>query len=302
MIFPYTLRLLCLSLASFFLVNLAAGLLVRILAPAAIRSAGRMRSRTGARVLFALRLAPAGLAIYAVAGLCVPSYLAMEPESLAEPVGWICLAAAALGLAACGTAVARSVGAALRSRRYLAANGPVRFALAGIVRPRLVASREVVSALPPRELAIALRHERAHWKSRDNLKRLVMLLVPDPLPFCRTLQPLERAWARLAEWAADDAAVAGDQANSVALASALVRVARLGSAQAFPELLMSLTSTSEELSARVDRLLLPGTSALHGASAAWVAGVLPLLAALLVFPLRPPALSLIHRLLERLIL
>src|ERR1700691_2727347 len=57
------------------------------------------------------------------------------------------------------------------------------FALAGIVHPRLVISREVLQGLSAEELTAALRHERAHAASRDNLKRLLLLLAPDGFPF-----------------------------------------------------------------------------------------------------------------------
>ena len=57
MMFPYMWRLLCLSLACFFLVHLAVGLLIHLVAPAAIRTAERMRPHRAAGVMLALRLA-----------------------------------------------------------------------------------------------------------------------------------------------------------------------------------------------------------------------------------------------------
>ena len=77
-------------------------------------------------------------------------------------------------------------------------------ALGGIVRPRLVISRGVVGALSAEQLAAALRHERAHWASHDNLKRLCILLTPGILPFAGSSQTLERGWRKFTEWAADD--------------------------------------------------------------------------------------------------
>jgi len=55
--------------------------------------------------------------------------------------------------------------------------------LAGVLRPRLVISRGVVAALSAEQLSAAIRHERAHGISRDNLKRLLVLLAPGILPF-----------------------------------------------------------------------------------------------------------------------
>ena len=91
---PYFARLLCLSLASFFLANLVLTAMVWAVARRAVALASGMRPREGARLLFALRLAPAALSSAMVVGLCVPSYFWLEPETSAESLGWGCLAAA----------------------------------------------------------------------------------------------------------------------------------------------------------------------------------------------------------------
>jgi hypothetical protein len=70
--------------------------------------------------------------------------------------------------------------------------------------------------------------------SRDNWKRLLIAMAPDLVPFAVRRRGLERSWARYAERAADDRAVAGSAHRSVALAAALVRVARLGAAAPAP--------------------------------------------------------------------
>jgi beta-lactamase regulating signal transducer with metallopeptidase domain len=127
--------------------------------------------------------------------------------------------------------------------------------LGGVLRSRLVISRKVVFALSADQLAAVLRHERAHSRSRDNFKRLLVLLAPGVFPFFRGFSRLEQAWARVAEWAADDFAVAGDSHRSLTLAAALVRVARLGAVPVPPVLATSLMANGMDLSARVDRLL-----------------------------------------------
>src|SRR5580658_1599318 len=99
MILPYATRLVCLCLASFFLVHAALALMARLLAPSALRFAERRPARSAARLLLALRLFPAAAALAAVAGLCVPSYLWFEKKHGVEFVGFVCLAAAALGAA-----------------------------------------------------------------------------------------------------------------------------------------------------------------------------------------------------------
>jgi Zn-dependent protease with chaperone function len=166
--------------------------------------------------------------------------------------------------------------------------------LAGVFRPRLVVSRGVREALTPEQLAVALRHERAHGAAHDNLKRLLILLTPDPIPFVGWLSTLERAWSRLAEWSADDCAVGSSRKRSLALASALVRVARMGTPQGHA-MATHLLGDPSELAARVERLL-GAPAAPAGRMRVW-----PMIA-LTVFgtavALQPPALALVHEALE----
>jgi len=325
MILPYLARLACLCLAALFLFHAAAGLLVSALVPWAIRLAGRAAPGAAARFLLVLRLFPASFALLLVAGLCAPSYLWLEPEAVAEPTGLACLAAALMGLAVCGLAAARATRALVRTLRYIRqcrklsreirlrgepeaawlidAAAPVAM-LAGIARPRLVISASVVAALPAEQLGAVVRHERAHRRSRDNLKRLLLLLAPDLLPFVRGFRNLERAWARMAEWAADDWAAGGDARRSLALAAALVRVARLGSHPPTPVLATALLADGADLPARVDRLLRPVRPVLRSGRREPVlratAGLL-LAGALAAVLANPAALHSAHEFLELLI-
>ncbi|HEY6392550.1 MAG TPA: M56 family metallopeptidase [Bryobacteraceae bacterium] len=267
----YILRLVCLSLASFFLIHLAAGLLVSLVSPAAVRFSLRIGAGGAARFLLILRLFPAGAALLLVTGLCVPSYLWLEPAGATEDIGLWCLGAAVLAVAVWGISVARAGRAVVGSFRYIRhcqevgrqAGGaiwvvesaaPV-LGLAGIIRPRLVMSQGLVSALSEDQLAVVVRHERAHGVSRDNLKRLLILLAPDVFPFVRGFGALERGWAKFTEWSADDRAVAGNSRRSLSLAAALVRVARMSPAPEGSPLVASLLADGRDLSARVDRLL-----------------------------------------------
>lgn len=275
MILPYTLRLLCLCFASFFLIHAALALAVCTTAPGAMRIGESMRPRSGARFLLALRLLPVTLAALAVAGLCVPSYLWLETNEATERVGLACCAMALLGMLMCAKSLARAVRAAAlsvqQSKRckcegrtecdgdslpltVMNSNTPV-LALAGLTRPRVIVSRRVLQTLSGEELDAALAHERAHRKSGDNLKRLVLFLAPEIFPFSRTFARLDRCWARLIEWAADDEATAGDSERSVSLAAALVHMARMGAAPAVSPLASSFLGNDRDLSTRVDRLL-----------------------------------------------
>jgi len=129
-------------------------------------------------------------------------------------------------------------------------------ALVGLFRPRLIISDALLRSLSLEELQVALLHENAHRDSRDNLKRLVLLLAPAPIPFFRVFSALEQSWAKLSEWAADDEAVRGDSQRALSLATALLRVARMmGAAPCLSFLHTSLCAGDHDLSARVDRLL-----------------------------------------------
>jgi beta-lactamase regulating signal transducer with metallopeptidase domain len=227
-----------------------------------------MDARRAARVLLTLRLLPAAFSTLIVVALCVPSYLRFEPRMAEEEVGIACGAAAIFGVAICAAALYRTLRALIRSSLYVRQCGgresniegekvwivpqSTGIALAGIMHPRLLISERAIAELSGDQLAVALRHERAHRISRDNLKRLLILLAPAIFP---ALRALELAWIQCSEWAADDRAAEGDPDRSVALAAALVRVARLQSGIATPALVTSLVEADEDLSLRVERLL-----------------------------------------------
>lgn len=323
MSFSYSLRLLCLSFASFFVLNVVLTALVRAVSSFAVTLSASLAPRTAARFLFALRVLPAGLATLFVFGLCVPSYLWFEPSVTSERISAVCAVFGILAGAACLIAVARSVRVLLASIRFngrcalkgtkvwvpgartpllvIDSRKPV-LAMSGLLRSHLLISRNVLSALSSSELDAALRHEESHLASRDNLKRLLFLLAPDVLPFRSVLHALEQKWYRMIEWAADDQAAEGDSVRAASLAAALVRIARLGSAPALPALSTSLLACEHDLSARVDRLLhCSPAQARRSAFRSWLLGGSALLAAALLSAtvLAPFLLSSVHNLLER---
>ena len=278
MILQYVLRLLCLCFASFFVLNATLGLLVRVSSRSVIRVAESKTSVAAARFLLALRMFPFALAAVFVLALCVPSYLWLEPTAIAERVGPVCVILGLLGALTWTLSLVRgahSIFVSVRHDRLSARAGleisipgnssklivvenesPV-LAVSGLLRPRLLISRSVLDALSAEELGAALSHEHAHHASRDNAKRLLLLLAPDVFPFVRPFRTLESAWAKFTEWAADDHAAAGDSRRALSLAAALVNVARLGSSSRLPFLSTSLVACDRDLSARVDRLLHP---------------------------------------------
>lgn len=304
----YFTRLVCLSFACFFLVNLAASVVVRLIAARAVAKAGTLGADSAARLLLGLRLAPGLAAAFAVVALCIPSYLWLEPSGVTEDFGIACSVAAALGLAVSARSVWRAARALVRSRNLTApgkdeiciVDAPGSFmATTGLLRPRILVSRAAAEALSPDQFDAAVRHERAHWTSRDNLKRLLQLAAPDPLPYVRgAANRLDREWAKYAEFAADDRATSGDAERCVSLAEALVTLARAGSAPELP-LATSLIADSRDLAARVDRLL-SGVAPREPARRPWkTAGMIGAAVLCCAMLANPASLARVHELLER---
>lgn len=324
----YLFRLVCLSLASFFLVNGIAGAAIAAFSSAAIRIAQTMRPRSAAHFLFILRMLPSVLGLGVVLGLCVPSYLWLEPQIASERVGFVCLLLAALAGIACSRSVVQTVRAIRTSARLsnewrdlgneasptkeesdavvcenamvVQKNEPL-LALSGVFRPRVVISQGVLTELLKDQLDVAVQHEMAHHHSRDNLKRLFLVLSPEFFPFAQGFAALEKTWARLSEWAADDDAVQGDSQRALSLATALLRVARMGAQPRLSVLHTSLLPADQDLAARVDRLLSAEALSIekvsHTSSGPIIRGLCLVVCALTLLGI-PATLSSVHRLLE----
>lgn len=318
----YLLRLLCLCFASFFAVNATAGLLMAFASSTVLKMAESMGARSASRFLLAVRLLPAALGMAAVLALCVPSYLWLEPHASSERIGWICLALALLGTVTGFISIARATRALASSvllnrswrrmrceiqpkgvaaKAVVVQRGVPLLALAGVFRPQLVVSQAVLSALSPEELELAVQHENAHRQSRDNLKRFFLVLVPPALPWMGRFSTIDRNWARYSEWAADDEAVRGDSGRALTLASALLRVARMGPSPRLTFLHTSLCADDHDLAVRVERLLqdqlFPAKAYVSAGSVAigTSLGIALCTGTLLAWP---TMLSAVHRLLE----
>jgi Zn-dependent protease with chaperone function len=276
MMLPYALRLLCLCFASFFVVNGVLALLAQIGGRASSGITATMKPKAAAQLLFTLRMLPVAVAVIVVLGLCIPSYFWLEPEGATERVGLACIALGILGGASWMASLVRAGRAVVTSMRFNRLCGkrtewiaiaekklravvvedeaPL-LAMAGLIHPKLLVSRGVLRALSAEELEAAVLHEMAHRRSRDNFKRLLVLLAPGILPLARGFPTFEQSWARFAEWAADDEAAAGDARRALSLAGALVRVARMGAGPRLSFLHTSLVAGDRDFSARVERLL-----------------------------------------------
>jgi Zn-dependent protease with chaperone function len=327
MTFSYGIRLACLCLELVFLANLAVSIVVLGLSRHAARASRTMRPQRAARLFFALRLLPFLSSLGVIALLCVPSYLRYEQNVGRERVGWFCLVAAALGLTLCLTSVYRSIRVLAQlyfiekrfrplprllsklpadTRLCLAeddGSGSPLLALVGVVRPKLIVSRRLLETLSPVQFEAALRHERAHQRSRDNLKRLLLAMAPGILPFTGGFAGIERHWERYAELAADDDAADGRIDRAVALAEALIQVARLGNIERRIPLASSLSARNLDLAMRVDRLLALNPTAPLQRRGSKVSrnSSLIFFGSVIFLALLPEALHPLHRLLESLL-
>jgi Zn-dependent protease with chaperone function len=194
--------------------------------------------------LLVLRFLPSVFALGTVGGLVVPAFVWLEPyRSVAagERLGGTTLALAAAGAIVLMWSATRGAISVFVNRRRMSAllrdaernrvhgatvhvgDSPV---LDGLVRPRLFASKSVLEGLTEEEFDCAVAHELAHHRAHDNLKRRLLAFAPDLIGSTSTARELESAWKRSAEVEAD-AAAAGNEVQAVALASALIKVARL---------------------------------------------------------------------------
>jgi beta-lactamase regulating signal transducer with metallopeptidase domain len=324
MTLSYFLRLACLCAASFFLIHAVLGLGLRLAANSIIRFAHYMKPREATRFLLLLRFLPLIGTTVLVLGVCLPSYLWLEPGATNESVGAIFIVAALSGVSIWIFSLLRTGRAVAASRKFslmcretrtdssisgmnlpldiLDSEAPVIF-LAGVVHPRLVLSSGVLRTLSAEQLESVIRHEKAHRASRDNFKRLLLLLSPEILPFSRSFHLMDQTWAQFSEWAADDDAAGNDPGESLSLAESLVCVARMGSGPRPMPLFTSFIPPDQDLSARVNRLLTPRSFELKswGRVRAIVGGAaFALISIATLLLVQPSALQSVHQLLERL--
>jgi BlaR1 peptidase M56 len=268
--------------------------------------------RSLADLLFGLRILPVAASTLITLGLVVPSFQLLEPRSTEEDMGLmpLVLGSCALLLIACG--VFRVVTAQTRTSRVVArwmdGANPVSvetevvtfcsrrdvppLTLVGVCKPRVLVSESTVSLLSREELRIALNHEIAHVRSRDNLKKLVFGFSPFP-----GMAKLESAWSQAAELAADDAAVS-NASEAVDLAAALVKLSRLMPVEAAPACTVGFVTGT--IGARVARLLAwdEVIRSKQVRSHCWYA-IAPAVAPILcLFAIYVPALTVTHQITE----
>ena len=201
-----------------------------------------LQRRGRPHLLLLVRLLPAIASLLFVSAIFLPSHWAMEPRDAHETLGlaWYGLAAVGAWLLARSTARAAAVartGRCLRAGARRAAvpipdvhevDGVSGVSLAGVFRTRVLIGPAITGCLSPAELEVAVAHEIAHRDAFDNLARWGMWCAPDLFGHTGIARRLEEAWHAAAEARADTRAIGGDTRRAVHLASALVKVARLG--------------------------------------------------------------------------
>jgi beta-lactamase regulating signal transducer with metallopeptidase domain len=268
--------------------------------------------RSLANRLFGLRILPVAASTLITLGLVVPSFQLLEPRSIEEDIGLMPLGLGLCALLLIASGVFRVVTAQTRTSRVVArwmeCSNPhsletevVTFrsrrdvpplTLVGVCRPRVLVSESTVSLLNNEELRIALKHEIAHVRARDNLKKLVFRFSPFP-----GMAKLESAWSQAAELAADDGAVLNAN-EAVDLAAALVKLSRLIPVEAAPACTAGFVTGT--IRARVARLLAwdEVVRSKQVRSYSWYA-MAPAVAALLcLFAIYVPALTVTHQITE----
>jgi hypothetical protein len=254
----------------FAVIATATSLIVAALAPWAARRLERYSPASRAAMLFRIRMLPAAAAALVAFGIAMPVFFWFEPresgESVSRTLFVFGLAGAALMLRGAWRAIAawratRRVlrGWHARGRRIDLFDAPLpvfaieesfpTVAVVGIARPALFIAERVLRECTSDEVNAMLLHECAHVTKRDNLKRFLMRACPDLVG-----ADLDRAWASAAEEAADAAAVARNPGFAVALAEALIRVARLAPASRTPAL-ASAFYLGGSIESRVRRLV-----------------------------------------------
>ena len=234
-----------------------------------LRARREMPSRCPADFLFVLRVLPLITATILTLAFTVPSFLLLEPRATDEAVGVKPLLLGAACLILLGAGLSRALSAQARSAQVVAdwlneaknigvegkvpvfqtRPGTPPLTLVGVCAPRVLVSQTALAILSPPELSASMKHELAHARRFDNLKKLLFQFSPFP-----GMASLETAWFDEAELAADDAAVS-TFSDALDLASALIKLSRMVPVQTSPGIATGLLHGSlGSLSARVERL------------------------------------------------
>jgi Zn-dependent protease with chaperone function len=223
-----------------------------------------------ADLLFGIRMLPLAISLAVTFTFTVPSFMLLEPRAIREPVGAIPLVLGLCGLILVLLGILNATAAGLAASRTIAtwvgdgllvkgeSSVPVlrisrvvpALTAAGVFRPLVLMSDAVEAVLNASELRSALRHELAHVRRRDNLKKLLLRFVVFP-----GMAALEVAWSQATEIAADDAAVS-TASEALDLAAALIKLSRLATLPSAPDIATTLIHAPlASVNARIERLI-----------------------------------------------
>lgn len=222
-----------------------------------------------ARMAFAMGVAPLAFAIAAVVALVGPSFAIYEPRHTREVPGVLLLIGGGAGFALLTRTAVRLVRITLVSHRVIRewarhatpltpidrmpamaidAAHPV-VLVAGVRHAALYIDRRVLATCSDEEIDAIVAHEWAHVRSADNTKRLLLAAVRGPQ------HPLVVSWRDAAELDADCFA-ASDEKRGLALASALVKVARAATSPRLDAIAASGIHDGGNVESRVHALLM----------------------------------------------
>jgi Zn-dependent protease with chaperone function len=230
----------------------------------------RFSPRFAANLLFSLRIAPFFLAMSVTAIFVLPSFVLLEPRTVSErmadtplALSACCIALLIVGFHSAARAqslTSQAVTVWLREATPIGTNGTVpvyrirpdvpALTVAGVCLPKVLVSNAAAALLTSQEMRTALRHELAHVRHRDNLKKLLFRFTIFP-----GMTGLETAWSEFGEMAADDAAVSNAE-DALDLASALIKLSRL--VPSFPDAILTtalVQGSKASINARVARLV-----------------------------------------------
>ncbi len=276
---------------------------------------GLRRYLTDSDAVLGVRLLPTMGSAALVLTVIVPAFLLYEPPHAQDHPGPLLLASALFALLVLGDGARRGWRVWRATRKLVRGSQPLRthppaggtevtvinvkeplVAVIGGWKQRIVAARCIAAACDHEEFRQVLAHEAAHMDARDNLKLLMLLTLPDALAWLPTGRALTEHWRAATELEADERASGSDPRKRVALASALIKAARLRLASGRPRKAVRPGASRTGLEHRVRRLLGPSPAARRG-----FPGRRVLTCALLVPLLAVPLYASVHRLIEVLV-
>ena len=268
----YISRLACLALFSSGMLQIVFETAAWALSPV-LASIDSDHARLREKILFRLTLFVRTAPYPVVLCFLLPAYIRGEDNLAAERVGMICIGFAVVVLFRSLSGLVHLLRAMRKTGRYCSecrevgrtAEGvPILLhpgnqsllAVAGLFSSRILISSRLFDRSRFSEMAfdVALAHEGAHARHRDNLKASLLSVLPHISIGSGRLPSLERQWRLAAELAADEEGVQEKPERSVLLAELLLVMARENH-RTLPHILTTLLSRGEDLRVRVDRLL-----------------------------------------------